>query len=154
MHDFVVVYQYRTPSGRIGAWTDDANEESGGGAFVNEIFQMDRTGGTVYMVVSSFVGSTSLGGQRLTTMTIGAKALNTPKLIRTKSGVTDSVGFEYDFFSAVDHPERPVKLFHWDARSKSFRFPVVVEDQKTPQGRVTDKFITYRFNGREFAKVG
>ena len=75
-------------------------------------------------------------------------------LIRTAKGLTDSVGFEYDFSSVMSRDDRPIKLFKFNEGMRSFSFPVVIADDDMPQGRVTNRFITYRFNGKYFVKVG
>ena len=53
----------------------------------------------------------------------------------------------------IDREERPVKLFTFNETRKEFKFPIVIEDEETPQGRVTNKFITYRFNGTHFVRL-
>ena len=105
--------------------------------------------------MSTFIGSTSLAGQTLKAFRINGEKLDTDtKVIKTATGIKNSVGFAFDFFTVADHPERPVRLFSYNETNKSFRFPVVIEDKRTPQGRVTSKFITYRFDGKYFVKVG
>ena len=156
MHDYMTVYQFQKRNGNVGVWelpySDDVSEY-GAGSFVHQIFQTETRNETLYLVVSTFIGSTSLSGQSLTVFRIENGHLNTDvKLIRTTSGLKSSVSFSYDFFSVVDRPERPIRLFEYDDAKKEFRFPIVIEDEKTPQGRVTDRFITYRFNGRHFVK--
>jgi hypothetical protein len=157
MHDFLTVYQFRSVNGVVNTWAEPYSmdvEERGAGAFVHDIFQQASSKGTIYLTVSTFIGSTSLAGQFVDAVRIDSGKLNfKPRAIRTGKGFTDRIFFEYDFFSVVDHPERPIKLVFFDSKSKSFRIPVVVEDSKTPQGRVTDRFITYKFNGRYFEKV-
>jgi hypothetical protein len=153
MHDHDSVFQYRSKSGKVLTWADAEEEESGGG-FYHEIFQLDTSGGTVYLGVSTFIGSTSYAGQSIKVFKISGDRLDRDvKLIRTGSGLQNSISFAYDFFTVVDRPERPVRLFTFDAARKTFQFPVVIEDEKTPQGRVTNKFIRYRFNGSYFEKV-
>lgn len=157
MHDYITVYQYKGRSGKVMTWgtpySDDISDY-GAGAFVHDIFQTKSAANTIYLVVSTFIGSTSLNGQVISAFAVKGDKLNTKaKVIRTKSGLTNSVSFEYDFFSVVDRAERPVKLFAFDEKEKSFRFPVVIQDQTAPQGRVTDKFIMYKFNGKYFVKV-
>ncbi len=154
MHDFESVYQYRGRSGKVHTWTASRDDESAG-TFCTQVFGFPSANGTIYLTASTFIGSTSLSGQSIDVVRIDGDKLNTTgKLIRTSEGLTNSISFSYDFFSVVDHPERPIKLVFFDAGKKEFRFPVVIEDDKTPQGRVTKKFITYRFNGKYFVKVG
>ncbi|HQX55165.1 MAG TPA: hypothetical protein PLP07_04505, partial [Pyrinomonadaceae bacterium] len=111
--------------------------------------------GNVYLANSTFILSNPLAMQELEVFRIDGERLNTNmKMIRTNSGLTGSISFEYDFFSVVDHPERPIRLFSFDPEKKEFRFPVVLEDPKFLNGgRVTDKYIAYRFNGKYFVKV-
>ena len=157
MHDFVTVYQYRGGSGKSHAWSTPYSQDMegrGAGDFVHQIFQTDTGAQPIYLAVSTFIGSTSLAGQTITAYKIAGEKLDTnAKVIHTASGLTNSIRFAYDFFSVVDHRERPVRLFFYDEAKRSFRFPVVIEDSKTPQGRVTNRFITYRFDGKYFVKV-
>jgi len=153
MHDFDSVYQYRGKSGKVHSWSA-TNEEDSAGVFYHDLFQVDSSSGPIYLAVSTFIGSTSLSGASIDVMKIDADRLDvSAKLIRTGSGLQNSISFGYDFFTVVDRKERPVKLFRFDAATRSFSFPVVIEDDKTPQGRVTDKVIRYRFNGNYFVKA-
>lgn len=153
MHDFASVFQFQGKSGKVLTWTDEDEDESAG-SFYTQIFQVTSNSGPIYLANSNFIGSTSLHGQSIKTMRINGDALDRdPKLIKTSSGLQNSIGFGYDFFSVVDRAERPIKLFTFNETRKEFKFPVVIEDEKTPQGRVTNKFITYRFNGTHFVKI-
>ena len=154
MHDHDSVFQYRGRGGKVFTWAA-RNEGEDIGGFYHEIFQLDTSSGPVYLGVSTFIGSTSLAGQSINVFKIRSDTLDRDvRLIRTPSGFKNSISFSYDFFSVVDRPERPIKLFKFDAANRSFTFPVVIEDEKTPQGRVTDKVIRYRFEGNHFVKVG
>lgn len=153
MHDFDHVIQYLGKSGKVSLW--EAPGSDGGGGFYTDIFQVDTAAASpIYLAVSTSIGSTKLNAQSIEAFTIdGDKLVDKANVIKTGSGLTNSVGFGYDFFSVVDRPERPVRLVTWNAVEKSFRFPIVIEDDKNPDGRVTNKFITYKFNGKYFVKV-
>jgi hypothetical protein len=157
MHDFRTVFQYQGASGKAHTAADpyeESMEDRGAGSFVTQIFQTDTPTGPIYLVVDNFIGSTSLSGQGIHGFNINNEELDRKaKVFKTAAGPTDSISFAYDFFSVVDHPERPIRLFSYDAVKKSIRFPVVIEDSRTPQGRVTNRFITYRFDGNYFVKV-
>ncbi len=157
MHDYRTVYQFRGKSGKVHAVADgytQSLEDRDAGAFVHQIFQTDTPLGPIYLAVSTFIGSTSLSGATISAVMIDGERLNrNPKVIRTTKGVTDSISFQYDFFSVVDRPERPIRLFSYDDTKKSFRFPIVIQDRRTPQGRVTNRFITYRFDGKYFVRI-
>ena len=157
MKNFYTAYQFQGRSGKVHIRVDpflvDISEH-GVGSLVHDIFQTDTKSAPIYLTVSTLIGSASLSGQFISAVKIDGERLNLKsKVIRTSKGLTDTIFFEYDFFSVVDHPERPVKLCFYDEAKRSFRFPVVIEDEKTPQGRVTNKFIIYRFDGNYFVKV-
>lgn len=153
MHDYASVFQYQGKSGKVYTWSETGDEESAG-PFYTQIFQVPTKTNTIYLINSTFIASSSLSGQSLDAVRIlGEKLDRKARLIRTSSGLTHTVGFAYDFFSVVDRPERPIKLFFFDEAKREFRFPVVIEDDDVPQGRVTDKYIHYRFNGTHFVKV-
>jgi hypothetical protein len=157
MHDFMTVFQFQGASGKVYGWSEpysQSMEDRGAGAFVTQIFQTDTASQPIYLIVDTFIGSTSLAGQGIHAFRLnGDKLDRKATVIRTSRGLTDSISFAYDFFSVVDHRERPVRLFSYDEVKRSFRFPVVIEDSKTPQGRVTNRFITYRFDSKYFVKV-
>lgn len=154
MHDFDAVYQYKGASGKAYTWAEERGEDFGAGVFYHDIFQVNTSLGTVYLPVSTFVGSTSLAGQSISAVKIeNEKFVPKVNIFKTGSGLTSGIGFGYDFFSVVDRKERPIRLFEFNEARKEFKFPVVIEDEETPQGRVTNKFITYRFNGRHFVKI-
>ncbi|MFT3746608.1 MAG: hypothetical protein QM785_20235 [Pyrinomonadaceae bacterium] len=158
MHDYYNVYQFRDKSGKAHSWAEPFSqslEDRGAGAFIHDIFQANTPSGTVYFAISTFIGSTSLRSQSINALKIeGEKLDRSAKVIKTRSGITSSINFEYDFFSVVDRPGRPIRLFSYDDAKKAFRFPVVINDRKTPQGRVTSKSITYQFDGKYFVRTG
>ncbi len=152
---FESVFQYLDKAGKAHT---SSYEMQGEGIvcsyFTHQIYQLDTSKGRIYLTISTSACSNSLLLQSLSLSRIDGKKLNSDlELIKTSSGLTNSISFECDFFSVVDHPERPVNLFKFDETKKEFSFPVVIEDAEMPQGRVTDKSITYRFNGRYFVKV-
>ncbi len=156
MHDYTRVYQYQAADGKVYSKTDEKlNPKEGDfGSFVHDIFTLDTKDGKVYIVCSTFIGSTKLRHQSADLYKIdGATLDDNVKLIKTKSGLTNTLGFEYDFFSVVDRRERPIRLISFDKKTKTLRIPIVVEDKEFFDGRVTNKFISYRFDGTYFVKV-
>ena len=154
MHNFSRVYQYQGADGNVYSKTDEVNEESGVGSFVTDIFTVDSKTGKIYVVCSTFIASTKDISQSANLYKItGNKLVDEVKLIKTKSGLTDSLSFSYDFFSVVDREERPVRLILYDKNTKRLKIPIVINDKEFPTGRVTNKFITYGFNGTYFVKV-
>lgn len=154
MHDFANVYQYQGADGKIYSETGEPGEEGDAGGFVTDIFTLDTKGGKIYIVCSTSIGSTKLRFQSADLYKIdGEKLDDKVNLIKTKSGLTNTLNFEYDFFSVVDRPKRPVKLISFDKKTKTLKIPVVIEDEEFPDGRVTNRFINYRFDGTYFVKI-
>ena len=152
MHDYDNVFQYQGASGKVYAWTAPVSDENSGGAFFSQIFQVTSASGPIYISNSTFVAENSLHGQSIETMRIvGDTFERSAKLIRTGSGLKSSIDFSYDPFSS---PKGTDELVFFDPARKSFRFPVIIEDKKDDRGRITNKFITYQFNGQYFVKVG
>lgn len=155
MKFFEGVFQFQGKRGRVYSQPFIGTGKGDPRGFYSQIFQLDTGKSRVYLATSNSVFSTSQMRQDLRAFAIDGEKLNTDvRLIRTPTALRDSVGFDFDFFSVVDRPERPVKLIYWDETRKQFRFPVVLADRKFPNGgRVTNMFITYRFDGKEFVRL-
>lgn len=152
MHFYEKVYQFQGVEGVLSRGTFGAEGDPGG--FAHNIFDIETKTGTVYLVSSTSVLSTSLRGESLAAYQIDGNSIsNGVKIFKTASGITDSISFGYDFFSVADRRERPLRLFDFNPKTKSVSFPVVLEDQKTPQGRVTASKIVYRYNGAHIVRV-
>jgi hypothetical protein len=153
MHFFETVYQFQGKDGKIysqGVETEEGNAEG----FVKDIFSVQTKLGSVYLVVKTAIGSTQDRYEGVGLFRIDGNNLNdNVKLFKTKSGLTNSIGFGYNFFSVVDRKERPVELILYDTKTKVLKIPVVIESEKFMNGEVTEKIIKYKFNGTYFVKV-
>ena len=153
MHFFETVYQFQGADGRVYSKSNDL-EEGDSGSFVYEIFEVEAKTEKIYLVCSTSILSTSDAYQSVNLFEIENNLLNSNiKLIKTKTKLNNSLGFEYDFFSVVDRKERPIKLILFDKKTKTISIPVVIDDTKFQYGKVTNKFISYKFNGTYFVKV-
>lgn len=153
MHFFKNVYQYQSGDGKVYSKSPDWGEGDAGG-FFTDIFQVETKNETVYAARFSAILMTSLSYQSVDLYKIDGKSLNANvKLFKTKSGLQNSIGFEYNFFSVVDRPERPLKLIAFDEKTNTIKIPVVIKKDGNDYGTVTGKFINYRFNGTHFVKV-
>ena len=70
------------------------------------------------------------------------------KLFKTREGLTSGINVPFDFFTVVNRPERPLKLIKYDDTKKTLSIPIVYEN-----GKVTNRFIVYKFNGKYFERV-
>ena len=154
MHFFQRVYQFQGADGKIYSHSEEL-EEGDPGSFAYDIFSLDTKAGKIYIVCSTGIGSTNDHFQAADLYKIQGEKLNDKiKLIKTKSGLTNTLGFGYNFFSVVDREERPIRLISFDQKTKTLKIPVVINDEELPNGRVTNKFISYKFNGTYFVKAG
>ncbi len=150
MHFFETVYQFQSTDGKVSSLSYETEEGDAGG-FVLDIFSVDTNFGKVYLVSSLSIGSTQDRFANVGLYRIDGNKLNDRvKLIKTKSGLTNSIGFGYNFFSMT---ERKTELITFDKTTKTFKIPVVIEDNEFGNGRVTEKSITYKFNGKNFVKI-
>ncbi len=152
MHFYDTVFQFRGVDGvySAGSFYDEGDP----GGFVTDVFNIETKTGTVYLVATTSRISTSDNGQSIGALQIDGNTLSDGvKIFKTSSGTTSSIGFSYDFFSVADRDERPVRLFRYEPKTKTLRFPVVIADDGSPQGRVTDKDIVYRYDGKYFVRI-
>lgn len=151
MHNFNKIYQYQAADGKVYSRLDDNNE---GAPFVHKIQTLDTKNGKVYLVFSTGIGSTKFRYDTVNLYKISGNALDDKvKLIRTKEGLTNKISFTYDFFSVVDEPERPIDLILFEKATNTLKIPIVLETKEFPDGAVTKRFISYKFNGTNFVKV-
>jgi hypothetical protein len=145
MQHFENVYQFSN-----GKKARSPKQQKGDpGAWFSEIFTIATKSGTVYLGYLHATYSTKEAYQGIKLFSIDGSALNdTLSLFKTKTNMRNEVGCNFDFFSVVDRKERPVKLIYFDAKNKILKIPVVTE-----KGKVTDKFITYKFTGTYFEET-
>ena len=156
MHDFSRIYQYQGTNGKVYSKKaeNDADENGSPGSFVTDIFSVDSKDGKVYIISATFIGSTNDNYGSADLYKIEGDTLRDKiKLFKTKSGLTDSISFEYSFFSVVDRKERPIHLILFDKATNTLKIPIVINDKEFPNGRVTNRFISYKFDGNNFVKM-
>ncbi len=104
---------------------------------------------TYYLVITNGKYSTKDMSQTIQVFAIHNDALDDQvKLIKTKSGLQHAISYEYDFFGNKDRLIYPDQLIRYDKKQKIIFIPVVNE-----KGRITEKFIRYRFTGKYFERI-
>jgi hypothetical protein len=155
MHRFGRVYQFLSADGKVHSHGEKSAAEGMGPGLVTDIFTLDTKGGKVYIVCSMFIGSTKDYFQSAILYKIaGSKLSDDVRLIKTRSGLTNTLSFEYDSFSVLDRTDLPKKLISFEEKTRTLKIPLVIKDEEYPEGRVTTRSISYRFDGRYFVKVG
>jgi hypothetical protein len=146
MHFFNNIFQYSYNGKVITEFLELSEDDPSG--FFSDIFTLRSGGKTYYLVTNNGMYSSKDVVQSIQVFAIEKGKLNqNVKLIKTSSGMTSIISVEFDFFSVVDRPERPVRVIKYDKSKKIIYIAVVHED-----GKVTDKFIQYKFNGKYFEK--
>jgi hypothetical protein len=148
MHIFKQVYQWKD-KGKV-FMKMPSYEEGDAGSFCSKIFTVDINGKPHYLAVSNGIFSTKDAMQSISVYTIAnAKLVDTVKLFKTKTKKLNSIDVEFDFFSVVDRPERPLELITYDNQKKIIYVPVVGD-----KGQVTKKNILYQLKGGHFEFIG
>lgn len=151
MHFYENVFQYQAANGRVNARAAVLDEADPGG-FYHDIFQLAGKNGPIYIGRLTATLSTNDAYEEVSLFRIaGTKLDDDLRLFKTKAGMQNRIGYEYNFFSVVDRKERPIKLARFDERTNTILIPVVIADKASDgPGRVTKRFIKYRFNGTIF----
>jgi hypothetical protein len=151
MHDFKNIVQYKSGDKVYTKIFNDTTTNGEGDyiPYYSDIYSLFVNNKTYYLAIGNGMYSTKDVSQSIKIFTIENNSLNdTVKLIKTKSGITNSIDIIFDFFKVVDHEERPVRLIKYDSEKKIIFIPIVLED-----GKLTDKFILYQFTGLYFKKI-
>ncbi len=106
----------------------------------------------VYILASNSIGSNIDRAIIIKLFQIEDDSLNNPKLIKTRTRVTDEISFSYDASSLYVNNINN-KLFEFNSSNNSFSFPVVLTSDQFYSGEVTKKRIVYRFDGQYFKRV-
>jgi hypothetical protein len=117
--------------------------DGGPGDSYSAIYPLKTGDKTFYLAVSEAVIATLQLHATLEVLQLEGDSLrsNVP-LIRTGSGMTGTLGFDYTLDNDSDAG------FHFNPTSGTITFPVVLDD-----GHVTKRKITYAFNGKYFART-
>ncbi|MDQ8053537.1 MAG: alpha/beta fold hydrolase [Pedobacter sp.] len=145
MHFFDNVFQYKDGNKVISE--SAAYEETNAGGFYSEIFTLHTPKKPIYLCYFNGILSSSESYASIDALMINDHKLMPSYIFKNKK-LESSMGFEFDFFSVVDRPERPVKLIDFDANQQLLKMPVIDE-----KGKVTANQLTYRFTGKYFEKV-
>jgi hypothetical protein len=147
MHRYKNLYQFRSGNKVRSVVIDYGDEDMG--TYYEDVYSLKANGKTYILSIYGGSESTKDAYKAISIFSISNDTLNNKeKLIKTKSGLTNSIMFEYDFFSVVDRPERPLRLIKYDEDKKIIYIPIVLEN-----GKVIDKYILYQFSGQYFEKV-
>lgn len=146
-HKFDAVFQYKAGNKLVSKIAD--TEEGAMGRWYSNIYDLKVDNKTYYIALYHEIYSTKDNYQGVKLFCIEDNKLNeSVRLFKTTTGISNELGFEYNFLSVARRPERPVKLIYYDKDDDRLHLAVVLED-----GKVTQRFITYQFTGKYFERV-
>jgi hypothetical protein len=146
MHFFESVFQYKVGTKTI-AVLDAPESEGDNRPNYNKLYVFKADSKTYYLAAYSTIASAKDAGNGIQAFSVENGKLNQDvKIIKTRSGMHSSLGCGYNFFYVVNEKARPSVYF--DAATKSIYVPLV-----DGNGKVTSKFITYKFTGKYFEKI-
>ncbi|HEV2480593.1 MAG TPA: hypothetical protein VGS79_13045 [Puia sp.] len=139
-HNANNIYQYKI-DGKV--YSTLTIVDGGPGDSYSAIYLFKTGNETYYLAASEAIIATLKVHAALEILQLDSGQLrsNVP-LIRTASGMTGTLGFDYTLGSEGD------ANFHFNSATGSITFPVVLEE-----GRVTKRKISYAFNGEYFVRT-
>lgn len=142
------ISQYKNGDRVFSKISTSGNDEADPGCWYSEIYILQNSGSVYYLAVFNKTYSNRDSYEGLKCFRIINNTLDeNVKLIKTSSGIKNTIGFSFDFLTVIDRKERPVKLMNYNTETKTISFPIVLED-----GTVTGKSIVYQFTGKYFEK--
>lgn len=117
-------------------------------AFFSKIYSVQtKNNETIYLVISNSILSSKYSVQHINAYKIATENLQNVSVFKTKSKNLSQISVEYDFFSVVDRPERPVELI--TLNNNTLKIALVDDNQN-----VTSKNLIYEWNGDAFIYKG
>lgn len=145
MKSFDQVIQYSSNGKTKTLFTKDQTDTA---YFVSEIIKIPLNNHVYYLVISNGVFSSKDQAQMVQAFTIkNNRLIDSDKIFKTKTTTLNKIQVDFDFFSVVDRPERPLKLIKFE-KNKLY-IPVVDKE-----GKVSDKFLIYQLNNNSFQYTG
>jgi hypothetical protein len=149
MQFFRSIYQYKVNGSVFSKSTTKDKEDNGCYYFDLNQVTVDKT--PYYILCSVSIGSTAVFYYKAEVLSLQQDVLKEDaKLIKTKSGMQHSVGYEVDLSSSVNRDladARDNMKMEYDKERDAILLALLSED-----GKVTSKKIRYTFNGRFFER--
>lgn len=150
MHFFRNVFQYKAGNKVISKSNRTSKkEESEAGSLYNEINDIASGNKQYYLAHKVSVYGSAYTYQAIQVFSIDNEKLNdTAKLIKTKTGIRNQLGYEVDRTSSANSDDNiPDYEIHYDKATKTISIPLI-----QASGKVTKQRILYRFTGKYFEK--
>ena len=117
-------------------------------SFVSKIYTIENSKkNSIYLTINNAIYSSKYVSQSIFAYEIDNKHLKPVEIFKTKKQSLSSISCEFDFFSVVDRPERPLELI--TIKNNILYIPLINEE-----GIVTNKNLYYKWNGLNFIYEG
>ena len=148
MRFFRNVYQYKNVNKVFSNVIDFGEDDAG--AFYYQINDVISQNKKYYLAQKISILSSALSYHAVQIFSIEGNILNqNAKLIKTKSGIQNQLGYEVDFSASVNRNNtRENYGIEYDVKKKIISIPLIQADSK-----LTDKKIRYQFKGKYFEKL-
>lgn len=145
MRFFNQIVQFTSTNGTITHLNLNSDDSQ---AFISKIYSLqNEKNETIYFQISNTISSTKDVGQSIDAYKIDTSELIPTDVFNTGKKQTNYIRVDYDFFSVVDRPERPVELI--TLKDGILNIALVNEE-----GKVTAKNLVYEWNGNNFDYKG
>jgi len=143
-HYFESVFQYKVGT-RTVSILDTPKGDGDNRPNYRKLYTFDINNRAYYLCTSLDIGSTKDFSESLQVFDIENGKLNQDaRIIKTASGMHSLLNYWYDG-SISDREAKPIRF---DKVSKTIRLPLI-----SSNGKVTKRFITYKFTGQYFERV-
>lgn len=133
-------------NGKINSNLKTANEDAQ--SFISKIYSIKTNKKeTIYLTINNSIYSTKDASQSVFAYKITNQKLIATKAFKTKNQSLSSIHCEFNFFSVVDRPERPVELI--TLKNNILYIPLI-----NKEGTVSKKNLIYKWNGSNFKYDG
>lgn len=149
MRFFKNVYQYKVDK-KIFSKTSPKYDKRDAGCFYYQINDINSGKNKFYITQCTAILSSGLSYHAVKMFSIeDSKLDDNAKLIKTKTGIRNQIGYEVDLTSSTNR-DRAVDHYkiEYDEKNKVISIPLILENSK-----VTEEKIRYQFKGKYFEKV-
>lgn len=139
MKNFAQIIQFKS-NGKIQTLSNSSDSDA---YFISKTFDVNLNNKKYYLVISNGIFSTKDVSQAIQAYRIdNGKLIDSDKIFKTKKQTLNRIESQFDFFSVVDRPERPLELITFDEKTNSIYIPLVND-----KGEVSSKRLVYQKKG-------
>jgi hypothetical protein len=149
MHIYYSFAQFLTANNKLSTQllSDTSTEGGDPGLWYCKIYTLKNSGHAYCLCIGSGRYSTADLGFEVNIYTVKGSLLVQAPIIRSKTGLTNRIHVDYNFFKLTK--ETDDHSIEFDSSSRKMYIPLVND-----KGEMSKKYIIYKFNGTYFQKLG